>query len=194
MLKKKCAQILLRELWKEIKENICEDSAFVYVKISWLKDLNDTFLAASLLKNTGLVVANDAKKERTKALVANIHRLGEFCVSVLPILPASLVWPWRRREWKFGEVFIHWLIMLWGVDLIPYAGWDFITQKAVRTHNMSGVSVNHGCHYPSFFTIFCSTKYNISYHFFLSAGISNTLVCNYDGRAFPRVKYLTANL
>lgn len=31
---------------------------------------------ASLLKNTGLVVANDAKKERTKALVANIHRLG----------------------------------------------------------------------------------------------------------------------
>ena len=35
-------------------------------------------LSASLLKNTGLVVANDAKKERTKALVANIHRLGEF--------------------------------------------------------------------------------------------------------------------
>ena len=33
---------------------------------------------ASLLKNTGLVVANDAKRERTKALVANIHRLGEL--------------------------------------------------------------------------------------------------------------------
>ena len=45
--------------------------------------MNDTFLAASLLKNTGLVVANDAKKERTKALVANIHRLGGLCVSVL---------------------------------------------------------------------------------------------------------------
>lgn len=53
--------------------------------LSWLKDLNDTFLAASLLKNTGLVVANDAKKDRTKALVANIHRLGGFCVSVLII-------------------------------------------------------------------------------------------------------------
>lgn len=35
-----------------------------------------TTYIASLLKNTGLVVANDAKKERTKALVANIHRLG----------------------------------------------------------------------------------------------------------------------
>ncbi|EDO40895.1 predicted protein [Nematostella vectensis] len=34
-----------------------------------------TYLAA-LMKNTGIVVANDAKKERTKALVANIHRLG----------------------------------------------------------------------------------------------------------------------
>lgn len=31
---------------------------------------------ASLMKNTGVVVANDAKKDRTKALVANIHRLG----------------------------------------------------------------------------------------------------------------------
>jgi ribosomal RNA methyltransferase Nop2 len=28
------------------------------------------------MKNTGLVVANDAKKVRTKALVGNIHRLG----------------------------------------------------------------------------------------------------------------------
>lgn len=35
-----------------------------------------TTYIASLLKNTGLVVANDAKKERIKALVANIHRLG----------------------------------------------------------------------------------------------------------------------
>ncbi|XP_020614005.1 probable 28S rRNA (cytosine-C(5))-methyltransferase isoform X1 [Orbicella faveolata] len=35
-----------------------------------------TTYIASLLKNTGLVVANDAKKDRTKALVANIHRLG----------------------------------------------------------------------------------------------------------------------
>ena len=29
------------------------------------------------MKNTGVVVANDAKKDRTKALVANIHRLGK---------------------------------------------------------------------------------------------------------------------
>jgi len=35
-----------------------------------------TTYLASLMKNTGLVVANDAKKERLKALVANIHRLG----------------------------------------------------------------------------------------------------------------------
>lgn len=55
-----------------------------------VKDLNDTLLAASLLKNTGLVVANDAKKERTKALVANIHRLGEFCVRVLIIFTATI--------------------------------------------------------------------------------------------------------
>lgn len=47
--------------------------------------MNDAFVAASLLKNTGLVVANDAKKERIKALVANIHRLGEFCVNLLII-------------------------------------------------------------------------------------------------------------
>lgn len=35
-----------------------------------------TTYIASLLKNTGLVIANDANKDRTKALVANIHRLG----------------------------------------------------------------------------------------------------------------------
>lgn len=52
--------------------------------------MNDTLLAASLLKNTGLVVANDAKKERTKALVANIHRLGEFCVSLVIIYIATI--------------------------------------------------------------------------------------------------------
>ncbi|KAF9309528.1 rRNA (cytosine-C5-)-methyltransferase nop2 [Podila horticola] len=34
-----------------------------------------TYIAA-LLKNTGMVFANDANKDRTKSLVANIHRLG----------------------------------------------------------------------------------------------------------------------
>jgi len=28
------------------------------------------------MKNTGLIVANDANKDRTKAIVGNIHRLG----------------------------------------------------------------------------------------------------------------------
>ncbi|KAJ2482811.1 rRNA (cytosine-C5-)-methyltransferase nop2 [Coemansia sp. RSA 2131] len=35
-----------------------------------------TTYCAALMKNTGLVVANDANREREKALVANIHRLG----------------------------------------------------------------------------------------------------------------------
>jgi len=37
--------------------------------------MHRSYLAA-LMKNTGMVVANDAKKERTKSLMANIHRLG----------------------------------------------------------------------------------------------------------------------
>ncbi|KAJ2887173.1 rRNA (cytosine-C5-)-methyltransferase nop2 [Coemansia asiatica] len=35
-----------------------------------------TTYCAALMKNTGMVVANDANKDREKALVANIHRLG----------------------------------------------------------------------------------------------------------------------
>lgn len=31
---------------------------------------------AAIMKNTGMVLANDAKKERTKAIVGNLHRLG----------------------------------------------------------------------------------------------------------------------
>lgn len=62
--------------------------------------MNDTLLAASLLKNTGLVVANDAKKERTKALVANIHRLGEFCVSVVIIYIATICFTCMAMEKK----------------------------------------------------------------------------------------------
>lgn len=34
-----------------------------------------TYLAA-LMKNSGLIMANDASKDRTKAIVANLHRLG----------------------------------------------------------------------------------------------------------------------
>ncbi|KAJ2379452.1 rRNA (cytosine-C5-)-methyltransferase nop2 [Coemansia sp. RSA 2607] len=35
-----------------------------------------TTYCAALMKNTGMVVANDANKERERALVANVHRLG----------------------------------------------------------------------------------------------------------------------
>ncbi|KAJ2719463.1 rRNA (cytosine-C5-)-methyltransferase nop2 [Coemansia sp. Benny D115] len=35
-----------------------------------------TTYCAALMKNTGMVVANDANKDREKALVANVHRLG----------------------------------------------------------------------------------------------------------------------
>merc|ERR1719285_1346571 len=31
---------------------------------------------AAIMKNTGFILANDAKKERTKAIVGNLHRLG----------------------------------------------------------------------------------------------------------------------
>ena len=29
------------------------------------------------MKNSGVIIANDQKKERLKALVGNVHRLGE---------------------------------------------------------------------------------------------------------------------
>ena len=35
-----------------------------------------TTYIAQLMKNTGILVANDLKKERIKALTANIYRLG----------------------------------------------------------------------------------------------------------------------
>ena len=35
-----------------------------------------TTYIASLMKNTGMLMANDANKDRTKAIVGNIHRLG----------------------------------------------------------------------------------------------------------------------
>ena len=35
-----------------------------------------TTYIAQLMKNTGVLVANDLKKERLKSLNANLHRLG----------------------------------------------------------------------------------------------------------------------
>ena len=34
------------------------------------------FFSASLMKNTGTLFANDANKDRSKAVVGNVHRLG----------------------------------------------------------------------------------------------------------------------
>ena len=36
--------------------------------------------AAALMKNTGVLFSNDANKDRMKAVVANFHRMGTFCV------------------------------------------------------------------------------------------------------------------
>lgn len=41
-----------------------------------LTSLDDLRYISALMRNTGLVVANDANKDRLKATVANIHRLG----------------------------------------------------------------------------------------------------------------------
>ncbi|KAJ2615547.1 rRNA (cytosine-C5-)-methyltransferase nop2 [Coemansia sp. RSA 1365] len=41
-----------------------------------------TTYCSALMKNTGMVVANDANREREKALVANVHRLGASNVVV----------------------------------------------------------------------------------------------------------------
>jgi ribosomal RNA methyltransferase Nop2 len=37
--------------------------------------LNDFYLGA-LMRNSGILVANDANKDRAKAIIANTHRLG----------------------------------------------------------------------------------------------------------------------
>ena len=43
--------------------------------------LNTTLFSAQLMKGTGMVFANDKNKLRTRALVANVHRLG--CSNVI---------------------------------------------------------------------------------------------------------------
>jgi 16S rRNA C967 or C1407 C5-methylase (RsmB/RsmF family) len=35
------------------------------------------FFSGALMKNSGVIVANDQNKERLKAVVGNVHRLGE---------------------------------------------------------------------------------------------------------------------
>ena len=40
-------------------------------------------VSASLMKNSGVIVANDASKERLKAVIGNIHRLGMKFHSVI---------------------------------------------------------------------------------------------------------------
>ena len=36
-------------------------------------------LTAALMKNTGCVFANDPSKDRCKAIIGNLHRLGMWC-------------------------------------------------------------------------------------------------------------------
>ena len=33
-------------------------------------------ITAALMRNTGMLFANDASKERTKSIIGNIHRMG----------------------------------------------------------------------------------------------------------------------
>ena len=47
--------------------------------LNWLNFHHYSFFLtppAALMKNTGLLWANDASKDRSKAVVSNLHRLG----------------------------------------------------------------------------------------------------------------------
>ena len=51
---------------------------------------SDSFILGALMKNSGVIVANDQNKDRLKALVGNIHRLGEtFSLSIS--VPSSIL-------------------------------------------------------------------------------------------------------
>ena len=50
--------------------HIC-DNGLVYNFVTWF-----TFFTGALMKNTGMLFANDANADRIKGLVGNIHRCG----------------------------------------------------------------------------------------------------------------------
>ena len=75
------------------------------------------------MKNSGVIVANDQNKDRLKAVVGNIHRLGKT-----------------------------------------------------------------GCLFQIFLHFLCRTKKKkCGFINFKFLGVNNTMICNYDGRAFPKV-------
>lgn len=43
---------------------------------SWLLSTVPSLPLAQLMKNTGVILANDANAERLKSVVGNLHRLG----------------------------------------------------------------------------------------------------------------------
>ena len=42
------------------------------------RTLSSALSLGALMRNTGFLLANDAKKDRCKAVVGNLHRLGKF--------------------------------------------------------------------------------------------------------------------
>ncbi len=45
---------------------------FIFIKEFYSKNFN----LGALMRNSGILVANDANKDRAKAIIANTHRLG----------------------------------------------------------------------------------------------------------------------
>lgn len=48
----------------------------MWARRRWLLSTVPSFPSAQLMKNTGVILANDANAERLKSVVGNLHRLG----------------------------------------------------------------------------------------------------------------------
>lgn len=63
----------------------------VIVKFLGKSDLKIfVIFTGALMKNSGVIVANDQNTNRLKALVGNIHRLGEIGVLYWTVFPLSI--------------------------------------------------------------------------------------------------------
>lgn len=89
-------------------------------------------LLASLMKNSGVIIANDASKERLSAVIGNIHRLGMKFIE--------------------SSFYLHF-------------------------------NIAHAILYPVF-----GNSNHCEFTFFI-VGVTNTVICNYDGKAFPKVGF-----